>query len=209
MTFDETIDYAAQRSWWSEGDHPLEPAERTRLEHALGGAAAPERFARGRSDGRKAVWALHGEELVAVAWGWLGSTTRRVRAAEVRALEIEEGAHGWTLRAATAGERLALIAVAPSLGRPLAQAIGERAGTEVRFVASRRADRPRARVAEAAGTPTPSAGAPADRASPDGAVRAAAPTDLVAQLERAAALRAQGLLTDDEFAALKRRLLGA
>lgn len=46
-------------------------------------------------------------------------------------------------------------------------------------------------------------------APPPPAAPAAAPNDVISQLERLAALKGQGILTDEEFAAQKARILGA
>ena len=53
------------------------------------------------------------------------------------------------------------------------------------------------------------AAAPPPAPAPPPAAPAAGGADMTAELERLAALRNQGVLTDDEFAAAKRRLIGS
>jgi hypothetical protein len=50
--------------------------------------------------------------------------------------------------------------------------------------------------------------AAAQAAPPPAAAPAAGGTDIVAELQKLGALRDQGILTDDEFAAAKAKLLG-
>jgi Short C-terminal domain len=80
-------------------------------------------------------------------------------------------------------------------GRP--GLIGRMAGTTVVVGLSRRQQ----------AKEQPAADAPADRKA--AAERPAAPADLVAQLKELGALKAQGVLTEEEFAAQKARILGA
>jgi hypothetical protein len=203
----ETIDYSAERSWFAAGDHPLEARERDRLAKAVPAGEAWTHFVRGRVDGRDAVWVLTAGRVVSAALGFLGRA-HAVALADVRALEVEEGAHGWTIRLDHAGGRLALVAAPPSLGRGFLAELEGRTGKAVTFLASRRQGQTRffvSRVGGAAPTATP--------APPPAAARAAAPADhtavsLTAALREAADLHQRGVLTNDEFSALKRRLLG-
>jgi hypothetical protein len=201
----ETIDYGAERSWWAEGDHPLDGRELERVRAALAPGEAVALFARGRLDGRSLVWAVTAERLVEVRMGWFGRH-EALPLASVTAIEVEEGAHGWTIRVAAAGGRRTLIAVAPSLGRPLVRRLEEVSGSAVSFMASRRAGTTRLFVSHMRGAP---ASVPAPT-GPSEATRA--PSDhtaasLTAALREAAELHRSGALSDEEFAAVKRRLL--
>jgi len=66
-----------------------------------------------------------------------------------------------------------------------------------------------ARAAQAQAAPPPAAPAPQPVAPPPPAAAPAAPgNDLIAQLERLAQLQAAGVLSPEEFAAAKAKLLG-
>jgi hypothetical protein len=204
----ETIDYSAERSWFSEGDHPLEPRERDRLQRALDAGEAIARFVRGRSDGRPAVWAASDRRIVCCTLGWFGSSAV-LDYASVAALQVEEGAHGWTIRLDSSRGREALVAVPPSLGRSFVAHLESVTGKAVTFLPSRRTATPRLFVARQG---APGAGGRAAHEPPPMPANPA-PADhtavgLTTALREAADLHRSGALTDDEYAALKRRLLG-
>jgi hypothetical protein len=207
MPIRETIDYSAERSWFAAGDHPLEVRERDRLARALQPGETWTHFVRGRVDGKDAVWVLTEGRVVSAALGFLGRS-QAVAVRDVRAFEVEEGAHGWTIRLDHADGRLALVAAPPSLGRGFVAELEGRTGKTVGFVASRRQGNSRFFVSRAAGAaPMPAA------SGPPAAALSSAPADhtavaLTAALREAADLHQRGVLSDDEFAALKRKLLG-
>jgi hypothetical protein len=204
----ETIDYAAERSWFAAGDHPLDSRERERLRQALEGGDEIRQFVRGRTDGRPTVWAATERRLVFCSLGWFGRT-RQLGYDAVAALQVEEGAHGWTLRLDSAQGREALVAVAPALGRGFLALLEEKAGKTAAFLASRRASASRLFVTRHGPAAPAAPDAPARRAP----LPPAAPADhtavsLTTALREAAELHRSGALSDDEFATLKRRLLG-
>jgi hypothetical protein len=129
--------------------------------------------------------------------------------ASVAALQVEEGAHGWTIRLDSSRGREALVAVAPSLGRTFVGHVESVTGLPVTFLASRRTATSRLFVARRGrpaveGVPSPEP--PRMPAQPAPADHTA--VGLTTALREAAELHRNGALTDDEFAALKRRLLG-
>ena len=63
--------------------------------------------------------------------------------------------------------------------------------------------------AQAYANATAQAAPPPQQAAPEVVYVAAPEEDVITQLERLGALKAQGLLTDEEFAAQKAKLLGA
>jgi hypothetical protein len=201
----ETIDYSTERSWFAAGDHPLETRERDRVQRLLEAGEAIVCFVRGRTDGRPAVWAATDRRIACCSLGWFGSSSA-LEYASVAAHQVEEGAHGWTIRLDSSRGREALVAVAPGLGRAFVDHVQAVTGKAVTFLPSRRTSASRLFVARRdAGAaparesaPLPVAPAPADHT----AVR------LTSALRDAAELHRNGALTDDEFAALKRRLLG-
>ncbi|HEX5817564.1 MAG TPA: SHOCT domain-containing protein [Gemmatimonadales bacterium] len=202
----ETIDYSTERSWFAAGDHPLERRERERLQKSLEGGEEITQYVRGRSEGRPAVWAATERRLVFCSLGWFGRTSV-LPYDRVAAHQVEEGAHGWTIRLDSASGREALVAVAPSLGRGFVTLLESKTGKPVTFLASRRSTTSRLFVSHH--------GAPAPHETPTRAVAPppAAPADhtavgLTAALREAAELHRSGALSDDEFTALKRRLLG-
>lgn len=204
----ETIDYAAERSWWAEGDHPLDARERERIGRALVAGEDPGCFARGRLDGRTLLWVATASRLVEVGMGWFGRTAA-VPLSAIEGIEVEEGAHGWTVRLAVSGGRRTLIAVSPALGRPFLARLEEATGRTISFLPSRRAQASRLFVSRMGVEPAPAvAGRPPLReAAP--AVADHTAVALTAALRDAADLHQRGALTDEEFAALKRRLLGS
>lgn len=208
MPIRETIDYAAERSWFAAGDHPIEARERDRLARALQPGEAWTHFVRGRVDGKDAVWVLTEQRLVSAALGFLGRS-QAVAVGDVQAFEVEEGAHGWTIRLDHAGGRLALVAAPPSLGRGFVAELEGRTGKAVGFLPSRRQGNTSFFVSRAAGAaPSPRAPqAPTAAAMPQAAADHTA-VALTAALREAADLHQRGVLSDDEFAALKRKLLG-
>jgi hypothetical protein len=202
----ETIDYLTERSWFAAGDHPLERRERERLQQSLQAGETITQFVRGRAEGRPAVWAATDQRLVFCGLGWFGRASA-LTYDRVAAHQVEEGAHGWTIRLDSANGREALVAVAPSLGRGFVALLEAKTGKPVTFLASRRAGTSRLFVSHQ--------GAPAQHEPPDRAATMppAAPADhtavgLTAALREAAELHRSGALSDDEFTALKRRLLG-
>lgn len=188
-------------SWWSETDEPLSPAETGRLGLALDTGEQVVRFIRGRIDGKRTILAATDRRVIIVGVTWRG----RVQAlafTEVRGLETEEGAHGWTVRLLTSAGRYAAVAVHPALGAPFVEAVAARSGAPSSFIASRRPTAPeQRRVATAPALPAAAADATRTATHPSG--------DMLAQLREAADLHQSGALTDDEFTALKRRLLGS
>lgn len=204
----ETIDYSAERSWFAAGDHPLDPRERERVQRALEASEAIAHFVRGRSDGRPAVWAATDRRIVCCTLGWFGSSAA-LAYESVAAHQVEEGVHGWTIRLDSSRGREALVAVAPSLGRTFVGHVESVTGKPVTFLASRRTTTSRLFVARRGrpavdGVPTPEP--PRMPAHPAPADHTA--VGLTTALREAAELHRNGALTDDEFAALKRRLLG-
>jgi hypothetical protein len=205
----ETIDYSAERSWFSTGDHPLEPRERERVQRVLESGETIAHFVRGRSDGRPGVWAATERRIVCCTLGWFGSSAT-LEYASLAAHQVEEGVHGWTIRLDSSRGREALVAVAPSLGRPFVGHLESVTGKPVTFLASRRTTTSRLFVARH-GQPAVDGG-PAPQ-SPPRLPPQPAPADhtavgLTTALREATELHRSGALTDDEFAALKRRLLG-
>jgi hypothetical protein len=202
----ETIDYSTERSWFAAGDHPLERRERERLQKSLEGDEAITQFVRGRSEGRPAVWAATERRLVFCSLGWFGRSSV-LPYDRVAAHQVEEGAHGWTIRLDSANGREALVAVAPTLGRSFVTLLESKTGKRLTFLASRRATSSRLFVSHRGARKLP--------AVPDAPpiMPPAAPADhtavgLTAALREAAELHRIGALSDDEFTALKRRLLG-
>lgn len=206
----ETIDYSAERSWFAAGDHPIEPRERERVQRLLEGGEAIVHFVRGRSDGRPTIWAATERRLVFCSLGWFGRS-RQIAFEALAAHQVEEGAHGWTIRLDSASGREALVAVAPGLGRGFVQFVEERTGKPVTFFASRRASTSRLFVTHRRGVPDAGPGNHAPVPAPSMPPRAVADhtaVSLTQALREAAELHRSGALSDDEFAALKRRLLG-
>jgi hypothetical protein len=203
----ETIDYAAERSWWAEGDHPLDPRERERVGRALEAGEDPGCFARGRLDGRTLLWVATARRLVEIGMGWFGRTVA-VPLTAIEGIEAEEGAHGWTIRVAVPGGRRTLIAVSPSLGRPFLARLEEATGRTVSFLPSRRARAGRLFVSRMGVDPSPQTASLAPARDPAPAVADHTAVALTAALRDAADLHQRGALSDEEFAALKRRLLG-
>jgi hypothetical protein len=203
----ETIDYSAERSWFAAGDHPLEPREQERVQRALEASEAIAHFVRGRSDGRPAVWAATDRRIVCCTLGWFGGSTA-LAYASLAAHQVEEGAHGWTIRLDSSKGREALVAVAPALGRSFVAHVESVTGKPVTFLPSRRASTSRLFVARRGpnvdGAPAPES--PRMTAQPAPADHTA--VGLTTALREATELHRSGALTDDEFAALKRRLLG-
>ena len=184
--------------FWGEGDHPLESGEQAKVSSALG-AEPMVAFARGRTNGKRHLWVLSATRLVSVGMGWFGQTATWPLSS-VSALEQEEGSHGMTLRAMAGGGRQHLIAIAPEMSRAFATAVEKATGLTATFIPSkkvvRRADDMRESVAPLHfPPPEPTAPAPARTA------------DVMAELERAASLRASGVLSDAEFAELKHKIL--
>jgi hypothetical protein len=204
----ETIDYSAERSWFSAGDHPLEPRERDRVQRVLETGEAIAHFVRGRSDGRPGVWAATDRRIVCCTLGWFGSSAA-LAYASVAAHQVEEGAHGWTIRLDSSSGREALVAVAPSLGRSFVEHLESVTGKAVTFIPSRRTATPRLFVARHGTTGVGGLPAPEPlRMPPHPAPADHTAVALTAALREAAELHRNGALTDDEYAALKRRLLG-
>jgi hypothetical protein len=204
----ETIDYSAERSWFAAGDHPLEPRERDRVQRVLEANEAIAHFVRGRSDGRPAVWAATDRRIVCCTLGWFGSSAT-LAYASLAAHQVEEGVHGWTIRLDSSGGREALVAVAPSLGRTFVGHLESVTGKTVTFLPSRRTSTSRFFVARRGVAAAGGESAP----EPPGMPPLPAPADhtavgLTSALREAAELHRSGALTDEEFAALKRRLLG-
>jgi len=204
----ESIDYTVERSWFAAGDHPIEPRERERVHRSLEDGEAIAQFVRGRSDGRPTIWVATDRRLVFASMGWFGRT-RLLGYESVAAHQVEEGAHGWTLRLDSVHGREALVAVAPALGRGFVAHLEERTQLPVTFLVSRRASTSRLFVSNGR-SDTPKAPNGAAALPP---MQRVAPADhtavsLTTALREAAELHRSGALSDDEFAALKRRLLG-
>ena len=195
---------SSERSWFAAGDHPLEPRERERVQRALEADEAIAHFVRGRSDGRAAVWAATDHRIVCCTLGWFGSSAG-LAYASLAAHQVEEGVHGWTIRLDSSRGREALVAVAPSLGRAFVGHVESVTGKPITFLASRRSTTSRLFVARRGPDGVP---APTPPRMPDPAPADHTAVHLTTALREAAELHRNGALTDDEFAALKRRLLG-
>ena len=189
------IDYSRKPSFWAESDAPLGDTELARVRRALEPGEQVVVFARGRTDSKRALWVATDRRLLRIGLGWRG-TARAEAYIAVTALEIEEGAHGWTLRLTTGASRHPLIAVAPPLGKPLMDHLEARTGRSATFIASRRAAQPARPDTQAPVVSAPTLVAPTDN------------TRMMAQLKDAADLLRQGLLSEEEFTLLKQRLLG-
>lgn len=228
---------AGGRSFWAEGSHGLEEREVARFRGRLSEGEDVVRFVRGRSDGKRAVWVATHRRILLVGTTWFGRTHEEAYEA-IRDVEAQEGAHGITVRMTTASRRHALVAVDPVLAEPFTAHLDERTGATTRFIQSLRQPSPaelRARaVAEAAAAraaalaqataPAPGAAPrladtaafavpgrmppPVPPLSPPAAAADHTATSLVAALREAAELHRAGVITDEEFAALKARLLG-
>jgi hypothetical protein len=204
----ETIDYSVEHSWFAAGDHPLEPRERERVQRALEANEAIVHFVRGRSDGRPAVWVATDRRIVCCTLGRFGRSAA-LAYASLAAHQVEEGAHGWTIRLDSSGGREALVAVAPSLGRAFVGHVESVTGKPVTFIASRRTTSSRLFVARRGAPAVGGVPAPAPpRMPPHPAPADHTAVGITTALREAAELHRSGVLTDDEFAALKRRLLG-
>jgi len=181
-------------SLWSEGNHPLEPKETQRLEVALEAGEQPLETVRGRMGGKAHLWSLTNRRLLAVGMGWLGRTTP-IASDSIRDIEEQEGVHGTTIQLDLAsGTRLFLVAVAPVAARAFIAALSERSGTPSRFVPSRKV-----RPTLPAATPPYQAPA-APMANP-------AADQMLAELQRLAAMHSAGQLTEGEFIAAQKKLL--
>jgi hypothetical protein len=203
----ETIDYSAERSWFAAGDHPLDGRERDRLLKLLQPGEAWSHHVRGRVDGRDAVWVATPTRIAMASFGWRGMAAH-VPFDAVAALEVEEGAHGWTIRLDHARGRVALVAAPPTLGRGFVAHLEERTGRTVTFLASRRASQTSWFVTRRATSPAPQGLMPPAAAQVGQAAADATAVGLTAALREAADLHQRGVLSDDEFTALKRKLLG-
>ena len=204
----ETIDYSAERSWFAAGDHPIEPRERERVQQALEQGELITQFVRGRSDGRPTIWVATDRRLVFSSLGWFGRT-RLLGYESVAAHQVEEGAHGWTIRLDSVHGREALVAVAPTLGRGFVTHLEERTQKPVTFLASRRVATSRLFVSHRPGAaPAAPSSAPEPPPMPRATPADHTAVSLTTALREAAELHRSGALSDDEFAALKRRLLG-
>lgn len=181
---------APVRSLWSEGDQPLNPTERARLDAALETGEAVVATLRGRTESKVHIWALTDRRLLAV------NVTRNGRATglpfdEIRRLEEQEGVHGTTvlLDHARLG-RVFLVAVAPPASSAFVAQLATRCGIEATFIP---APKPKPE-------PVPM---PERRVAPpvgDGA-------DILEQVERLSVLHDRGQVTDEEFSRMKARLL--
>ncbi|MDX2194551.1 MAG: SHOCT domain-containing protein [Gemmatimonadales bacterium] len=207
-------------SLWSEGDHPFEAKEQQRVSATLATGETVHRWVRGRTDGKRTLWLATERRIVVLRVGGFFPRSSELAVADVRALEMQEGAHGHTVRLTTTTTRVSLLAVHPPMSVAFAEHLKGAAGIEPVLIPSRRATPGRDAQAEAY------AAAEAERraryeanrravfeatqaavAAPAAPAAAAAGGDLLQRLKEAAALREAGVLTDDEFAALKARLL--
>lgn len=207
-------------SLWAEGGHPLEARERERIDQVLAPGEAIVHFVRGRTDGKRTVWAATDRRIVVVGMTWRRRVVD-VPYEAIRDMESQEGGHGTTMRLFTTGANHALVAVFPALAEAFAAHVGDRIGVTPRFI-----ERPRKPEQAGGGlvsrgvAVTSLSGAAAAEASagavpltlvrptPPGTVPAPGGADLVAALREAADLHRAGALTDEEFRALKSRLLG-
>lgn len=191
--------FVASPSFWSEGYHPLDTKELQRLSTALKPGEAIVHWMRGRTDGKRWVWATTESRSVLLGFGWRGGQFEVPHGA-VKAVEMQEGAHGHTVRLTTAARLHSLIAVHPPHSAAFVAYVGERNGITPTFIPSKRAG----------WTPAPrvEARAEAPAVTPPAAPVAATSDDLVARLQALATLRAEGALSEEEFTAAKRRLLG-
>lgn len=202
-------------SFWGEGEQPMSSQESAKVQSALAAGESIAAWARGRTDGKRALWVATERRLLRVGLTFFG---RRAEHAldSLRAIEEQEGAHGMTLRVTTATEGLHLIAISPGMSRRFVAHLGERTGIAPQFIPSKKAkgsfasgvvSRPMDVAAElerrAAAAAAP---APAPLEAPATPAPAAGP-DLVSSLREAAELHRSGVLTDAEFAALKAKLL--
>jgi hypothetical protein len=187
-------------SWWSETDDPMSAAEQDRVAVALEPGETALHFVRGRTEGKRTVWVATDRRVVSIGVTWRGRV-RPIAFTEIRGVETEEGAHGWTIRLRTGTGRHALVAAHPSLGQPFVEQVVARSGAAASFIASRR-PAAASRSSIPAAPPVAAAVADATRVAgfPSG--------EVLAHLREAADLHRSGALTDDEFTALKRRLLG-
>lgn len=183
---------APVQSLWSEGDHPLAPTERTRLEAALESGESVVATLRGRTASKVHIWALTDRRLLAVNVTRAGQATG-MAFSEIRRLEEQEGVHGTTVQ--LDHERLGrvfLVAVAPPASAAFVPELATRCGITATFLPSAKpkpapvaVPMPERRVAPPAG---------------DGA-------DILEQMERLSVLHARGQVTDEEFSRMKARLL--
>jgi hypothetical protein len=179
---------------WSEGNHPLEPKETQRLAAALGSGEQALETVRGRMGGKAHLWSLTNRRLLAVGMGWLGRSTP-VALDSIRDIEEQEGVHGTTIQLDLAsGARLFLVAVAPTAAHGFVAALSERARTPSRFVPSRKV------------RPAPLVAAPPYRA-PAAPMSNPAADEMLAELQRLAAMHSAGQLTEGEFIAAQKKLL--
>ena len=195
---------------------PLRPNELQLLQPLLQPGEAVEAHVRGRAEGSGwTVWALTSQRLLCVDT----KGRRPARAHEhtsVRKVTAIAGKWGATLRLEAGEVRESFFAADPELGdRFFAVLLGycpQISAPSKLVAAPRAAAAPTPPPAMRKGVPPPRDfvphGAPAAGSA---AAPAAGPTDpasLLESLREAAALREKNLLSDDEYTALKRRLLG-
>ena len=187
---------------------PLRPNELQLLERLLQPGEAVAAHVRGRAEGSGwTVWALTSQRLLCV--DTKGRRPGRAHNhAAVRKVTAIAGKWGATLRLDTGGARESFFAADPELGNRFVEVLLgycphlEAPATLVP------APKP---VAAPTAPPEMSKGVPPRDFVPHGAPLAgsAPAAGLLQSLQEAAALREKNLLSEDEYTALKRRLLGA
>jgi hypothetical protein len=189
---------------WSRAAAALAADEEALLRRALQPGETVEHYVRGRGQGVGwTIWALTPQRLVFATVK--GRRAPRVHAhGAVRRVEAVSGKWGATLVVEAAGTREAIFGADATLGD--------------RFFEALAAYRPDIALPEKL-VVVPAAAAPAAPAAVNGtapgtraaaaAVSADDATRLVEALHEAGEMKEKGLLTDEEFARLKRRLLGS
>jgi hypothetical protein len=184
---------------------PLNPAEQGLLQRSLAADETLERYLRGRGERVGwTLWALTAKRLHCITIN--GKLPPRAYAhGSLVGLEAVRGKWGATVLVRTAEARELIFAADFAQSDEFLEALADYNGADVVAPPKLTPPPPPPEPVvprRAAVSPAPGMGA---SAAPrvDGE-----PERLVESLREAAALREKGLLTDDEFAALKRRLLG-
>ncbi len=193
---------------------PLRPDELRLLERVLQPGEAVEAHVRGRREGSGwTVWALTPQRLLCVDTKGRRAARSHAHGA-VRKVTAIPGKWGATLRLEAGEARESFFAADPELGdRFFAVLIGycPHIETPPKLVRAPQpaADAPPAPHAMRKGVPPPRDFVPHGGAAATAPAASPAAASLLASLQEAAALREKNLLSEDEYTALKRRLLGA
>jgi hypothetical protein len=184
---------------WSRAAAPLAADEEAVVRRALRPGETLERYVRGRGQGVGwTLWALTPERLVFVTLK--GRREPRVHAHDaVRRVEAVPGKWGATLVVEAGGTREAIFGADAILSDLFFEAL---AAYRPDIAWPAKLGVVPTLAAQAALAPVPARSSTAPSPPDDDATR------LMAALREAASMKEQGLLTAEEFAALKRRLLG-